>query len=188
MGAAVSETAREIFNPRTGQRMRFLLTAADTDGELLQFETTNPPGGSPEPLHVHPFQETRAKVVSGRPRFVVAGAESILGPGDEITIPAGVAHRFANDRDVDAVAIQEARPALRLAEFFETYFTLAQRGELDAHGKPSLLRFSELGPAFADEIRLTSPPWHVQRGLFLLLGPIARLKRPSAQTGVPGAS
>lgn len=176
------EHAREIVNPRTGQRMRFLLTAADTDGALLRLETRNPPGGTAEPLHVHPRQETRAEIVSGSLRFVVGGKERLLGAGDDIVIPAGAPHRFWNDGDVDAVAIQEARPALRLAEFFTTYFRLAADGELDEHGRPSLLRSAVLGPEFADEIRLVSPPWPLQRLAYAALGPIARLRghRPLA--------
>jgi quercetin dioxygenase-like cupin family protein len=166
----------EIFNPRTGQHMRFLVTAAESDGELLRIETRNPPTGVAEPLHVHPRQETRAALVSGTLRFVVDGRERRLGPGDTITIPAGVPHRFVNDGDEDAVAIQEARPALCTAEFFDTYFALAARGELDDHGRPSLLGSSLLGPAFADEIRLVSPPWPVQRAAYAVLAPIARLR------------
>jgi quercetin dioxygenase-like cupin family protein len=164
---------RVIFNPRTGQQMRFLVTAADSHGELLRIETVNPPSGTPEPMHVHPRQETSAEMVSGSLRFVVAGEERRIGPGERIVIPAGVPHRFENDGGEDAVAIQEARPALRLAEFFETYFGLAERGELDDEGKPSLRRFGSLGAEFADEIRLTSPPWFVQRALFALLRPFA---------------
>ncbi len=165
---------REIVNPRTGQTMRFLLTAADTDGELLRIETVNPPSGIPEPTHVHPHQETSAEVLSGSLRFVVDGSEQRVRAGEKITIPAGAPHHFASDGDVDAVAIQEARPALRLAEFFETYFELARRGELDDRGRPSILRFAALGPQFASEMRLVQPPWPVQRALFALLGPLAR--------------
>jgi hypothetical protein len=132
--------------------MRFLVTAADTDGELLRIETTNPPTGVAEPLHVHPKQETRAELVSGTP------------------------HQFCNEGDEDAVAIQEARPALRTQQFFEMYFGLADRGELDQHGRPSLLRSATLGPAFADEIRVVSPPWPIQRVAYALLAPIARLR------------
>ena len=172
----MTQAVREIRNPRTGQRMRFLLTAADTEGELLRIETVNPPTGRAEPMHVHPHQETRAEIVTGTLTFVVAGKERRLGPGEEITIPAGTPHCFVNDGETDAVAIQEARPALRTAEFFETYFALAERGELDEDGKPSVLRFAALGPEFADEIRLTSPPWAVQRAVFALLGPVARLR------------
>ena len=60
-------------------------------------------------------------------------------------------HRFANDGDEDAVAIPEFRPALRTAEFFQRYFDLAQRGELDHQGKPTLLRCALLGSGFAAE-------------------------------------
>lgn len=38
---------REIHNPRTGQRMRFLRTAADTNGARLRIETVNPPTAMP---------------------------------------------------------------------------------------------------------------------------------------------
>ena len=55
------------------------------------------------------------------------------------------------------MAVQEARPALRTAEFFATYFDLAARGELDERGMPSLLRLTVLVPAFADEMRVAEP-------------------------------
>jgi len=172
----LSQTAREIHNPRTGQRMRFLRTAADTDGALLRIETVNPPTAVAEPMHIHPRQESRAEVVAGTLRFVVDGNERRLAPGEAITIPAGTPHYFLNDGHEDAVAIQEFRPALRTAEFFEALFELARRGELDERGKPSLLRLAILGPAFADEIRVPSPPWPVQRATFALLAPIARVR------------
>jgi hypothetical protein len=135
--------------------MRFL----HSDAALLRIEAVNPPSGVAEPTHVHPHQESSAEVASGTLLFVVDGEERRVGPGETVTIPAGTPHNFVNDGDEDAVAIQEFRPALRTREFFE---------------KPSLLRFAALGPGFADEIRLVSPPWPVQRALFALLGPIAR--------------
>lgn len=165
---------RTIENPRTGQRMRFLLTAADTDGALLRIETVNPPTGAPEPMHVHPFQETRAEVRSGALRFVVDGVTRVLGPGEAITIPPGVPHCFVNDGPGDAVAIQEARPALRLQAFFEHWFELGGRGEIDEEGRPPILRAAVSAPAFADEIRLVRPPWSVQRIVFAVLAPVAR--------------
>lgn len=55
-------------------------------------------------------------------------------------------------------------------------FGLAQRGELDEKGMPSLLRLAVLGPRFADEVRAVSPPWAVQRAVFALLAPLARLR------------
>lgn len=52
-------TGDEIFNPRTGQRMAFPRTAADSGGEDLIIECWSPPEPSAaarEPLHVHPEQ------------------------------------------------------------------------------------------------------------------------------------
>lgn len=172
----MSQAHREIRNPRTGQRMRFLLTAAETNGELVRIETVNPPTGVFEPVHVHPHQESRTQVVSGTLRFVVDGAERRLGPGEAITIPADRPHHFVNDGTDDAVAIQEFLPALRTAEFFKTYFGMAERGELDENGRPSLLRSALLGPAFSEEIRLVSPPWPLQRIAYALLAPVARMR------------
>lgn len=102
------------------------------------------------------------------------GVERRLGPGEVITIRAGTPHHFVNDGEEDGVAIQEFRPALRNAELFETLFDLAASGEIDERGMPSLLRLAVVAPAFADEIRVVSPPWPVQRAAFALLAPIAR--------------
>jgi quercetin dioxygenase-like cupin family protein len=172
----MGQTEEEIHNPRTGQRMRFLQTSADTDGALLRIESVNPPTGVAEPEHVHPCQESRAEVITGTLCFSVGGEERRLGPGEAITIPAGTPHYFANDGEEDAVSIQEFRPALRTADFFKTLFELAERGKLDERGMPSLLTLALLGPVFADEVRATSPPWPVQRVAFALLAPIARLR------------
>ena len=58
----MQQATEPIHNPRTGQRMRFLQTAADTDGGLLRIESINPPTGVAEPEHIHPKQDSRAEV------------------------------------------------------------------------------------------------------------------------------
>ena len=165
---------QEIENPRTGQRMIFLVTGAETGGELLRVECFNPPTGTDEPTHVHPRQESRAEVLSGVLRFRVGGETCDVGRGEVQTIAAGVPHGFGNHGTEPAHWIQEFRPALRSAEFFESLFALGARGQLDDHGMPSLLQLSVSVPAYADEIRVTRPPWAVQRALFALLAPVAR--------------
>jgi hypothetical protein len=106
--------------------------------------------------------------------------EHRLGPGDSITIPAGTPHHFVNDGTEDAVSMNEFRPALRTADFFKTLFELAEQGKLDERGMPSMLTLALLGPRFADEIRVVSPPWPVQRVAFALMAPIARLRAHAA--------
>ena len=151
----MAHRGQEIVNPRTGQRMRFLRTGAETGGDLLSIESVNPPTGVAEPDHVHPRQESRAAVRSGALRFVVAGAGAARrARARRSRSRPGSPHHFVNDGHEDAVALQEFRPALRTAEMFEVLFGLAERGELDEHGMPSLLRLAVLAPAFADEIRV----------------------------------
>lgn len=144
--------------------------------EVLRIDSVNPPGDRTEPVHSHPNQESGAELVSGSLVFEVDGKERRVGPGESITIPAGTPHRFWNDGDEDARSVQFFRPALDIASFFETFFALAERGDLDEAGMPSLLQIAVMAPEFADEIRPASPPWPVVRLLGLVLGPIARAR------------
>ena len=165
----------QIQNARTGQRKKFLVTAEDSGGELLRQEENNPPGPF-EPVHVHPEQVSTAEVLSGSLLFIVKGREVRVNAGERHEIPANTPHTFRNDGKDVVEWIGEFRPALRSAEFFETYFVLSQRGELDEGGMPSLLQIALSVPFFAREIRLTSPPWAIQRLAFALLAPLARLR------------
>ncbi len=167
----MAKTGDEITNPRTGQRMVFL----ETSKALVRIDTYNPPTNVPEPEHVHPFQESGAEVISGSLRFHMNGVERSVKVGESITIPANTPHHFWNDGEEEAHAIQWFRPALKIDRFFESFFGLAQDGKLNEKGLPSLLQMAVGVPYFGDEIRLTSLPWPVQRTLFAVLAPIARM-------------
>ena len=181
----MAKAGDEIFNPRTGQRMIFLKTGTETGGELVQIEAYNPPTGVAEPEHVHPFQESGAEVISGSLRFRAGGQERSVKAGESITIPANTPHNFWNDGEEEAHAVQWFRPALKIDEFFEMLFGLAQDGKLNDKGLPSLLQLAVGVPYFGDEIRLTSPPWAVQRALFAILAPLGRLLGYRAQYPYP---
>lgn len=62
------------------------------------------------------------------------------------------------------------------ADFFETLFELARRRDLNAQGLPSMLQLSLSVPPVGREIRMTSPPWPVQRLALAPLAPLARLR------------
>jgi quercetin dioxygenase-like cupin family protein len=168
------QVGQRIENPRTGQRMLFLATAAETDGQLARIESWNPPTHEDEPTHLHPGQESRTEVLAGALRFVIDGQEREVGPGEVLVIPAGTPHMFGNHSGEETHSIHEFRPALRILEFFEYFFDLAARGQLNQRGMPSLLQLAVSAPTFADEIRVTSPPWPAQRMMFTLLAPLAR--------------
>ena len=165
----MAHQGQKISNPRTGQTMEFLKITP----EELRFASIIPPA-PPEPLHFHPKQVSGGSVTSGALVFEVDGEERRVGPGESIEIPAGVPHRFRNEGDEDVVSEQYFRPALDIASFFETFFALAQRDELDEKGMPGTLQMVAIVPEFGDEIRPVSPPWPVLKALSAVLGPIAR--------------
>src|SRR5215203_1694100 len=172
----MAKAGDEIFNPRTGQRVIFLQTGAETNGELLCSESYYPFAGAVEPEHVHPLQESGAEVISGSLCFRVDGEERQLRVGESITIPANTPHFFWNDaQEEEAHFIGWFRPALEIDRFFESFFGLAQDGKLNEKGLPSMLQLAVMVPHFGDEIRLTSPPWFVQRATFGALAPLGRL-------------
>lgn len=152
------------------------MTFVELRPELLRIDTVNPPSAEREPVHVHPRQESGAEVVSGSLVFEVAGEHRQLGAGDTIRVPANTPHRFWNDGSEDARSIQFFRPALEIAAFFQTLFTLAQQDKLDERGMPRPLQLAVMVPEFAEEIRPVSPPWPLLRVLTAVLDPIARLR------------
>jgi len=155
----MAKAGDEIFNPRTGQRVIFLQTGAETNGELLCSESYYPFAGAVEPEHVHPLQESGAEVISGSLCFRVDGEERQLRAGESITIPDNTPHFFWNDaQEEEAHFIGWFRPALEIDRFFESFFGLAQDGKLNEKGLPSMLQLAVMVPHFGDEIRLTSPP------------------------------
>jgi quercetin dioxygenase-like cupin family protein len=167
---------QEIFNPRTGQRMLFHQTASSTDGTLLRIESIHPPTNRPEPEHNHPEQESSAEMLEGTLHFRVNGDVRSIGPGERLVIPAGAPHTFWNESGETARSIQEFRPALNIEKFFETYFAIAARDELDKEGSLSILRIAIMLPQFAQSIRPTSPPWPILRAICWVLKPLARAR------------
>jgi hypothetical protein len=55
-------TGQVIENPVIGERISFRQTAADTNGELLEFDVALTPDGHVPGMHVHPAQEERFEV------------------------------------------------------------------------------------------------------------------------------
>jgi quercetin dioxygenase-like cupin family protein len=152
------------------------MTFVELQPNSLRIDSVNPPTDEREPLHVHPNQESGAELISGSLVFEVDGVERKLAPGESISIPPDTPHRFWNDGHENAHFIGFFRPALAIAEFFETLFALANAGKLDAKGMPRPLQLAVMVPRFGDEIRTVRPPWPILRALATVLTPLARAR------------
>ncbi len=165
-----------IEDPITNQRLTFLKTARDTDGELLMFEDHIGPygfvnGGIP---HVHPIQTERIEVTSGTLRFKVRGRQQDLQAGESVSIPPGVSHAWWNERGEDAQILVELRPALDTESAFETGFGLCRDGKTNDKGFPSFWQMVVLMDAFLDEVCMPWIPLRVQKAVASVLAPLGR--------------
>jgi quercetin dioxygenase-like cupin family protein len=165
----------QIKNIRTGQVMKFLQTAKETNGDLLEIECFSPPTDAREPEHFHPMQENIFKVMSGELSFRIDGKEQMILPGEEVTILPGVPHHFWNSGVATAHYLQEFRPALNIDQLFETFFALARDGRLNKSGAPNIFRTALIMLFHQKELRIINPSWRIQKILFALLAPLGRL-------------
>ncbi len=115
-----------IENPVTGERITFLETSEDSNGELLRFEYVLPPGFF-IPEHIHPAQEERHEVVSGTFWGRVGGQGRIFGEGERVIGPPKVPHAWRNPSYQEELRIvSEHRPASHTEHILETGFAIAR--------------------------------------------------------------
>src|SRR3954452_21420812 len=95
--------AGDVFvNPVTGERAVVVCgTAESTDGSL-SVHLFVACGGAVPAEHHHPELEERFRVLSGHLGVSIEGRRSHMGPGDELTVPAGVVHDWWNAGETEA--------------------------------------------------------------------------------------
>jgi quercetin dioxygenase-like cupin family protein len=167
--------AGEILdNPITGERIIFRETAADTGGELLAIDLILAPDGHVPGAHVHPSQEERFEVVSGKMKFRLGRKKIIANAGDVVTVPPGSVHKFANAGDEPAHVLVEVRPALKMEHLFETTVALAKDGKTNGKGMPKPLDLALFVREYEDEVRAPFPPARIVKAVMAPLAWMAK--------------
>jgi quercetin dioxygenase-like cupin family protein len=133
-----------------GQRITCSEDTPSTGGELFRFEFWMRAGAVPPPLHVHPRQEERIRVVSGSVRSITGGVERVLGPGETVVTQPGETHTVGPAGETAADMIVEIRPALGFEAFVERTFALDRAGRLNAKGQGNPLRVATTRPHDAE--------------------------------------
>jgi quercetin dioxygenase-like cupin family protein len=165
---------KQVFNPQTGQHIRFLKTAKHTSGQLLEMETTYDPFSKEPFTHYHPQQEEDFTVIAGELTVKINGELRILKAGDTLHVPQRTHHAMWNNSSQTTVVNWQVRPALDTEYLLETANGLAADGKINA-AKPNLLQTAILLNKFGQVFRLSKPPAAVQKILFCLLTPFAWL-------------
>jgi mannose-6-phosphate isomerase-like protein (cupin superfamily) len=168
-------TGDTIQNPITGERITFLATSADTDGEACVVEVVVEPHGSVAAAHVHPYQSERFAVASGSLALKAGRRRLTLGAGEVATVEPGTAHKFWNAGEEPVRFVCEIRPALQFESLLETMFALAADGKTNRKGFPNPLRLAVIAKAHFDTVRLPLPPAWMQAAGLALGAPLGRL-------------
>lgn len=168
--------AGDIFeNPVTGEYGYVRVGTEETDGKLLVADLWIRPGGAVLGAHIHPNADERFTVVSGKLSYMLGDQKGVLEAGESVDFPRGTVHDFWNAGDEDARAIVEIRPGARMELMIRTMFGLAREGKTNSKGMPNLFQLAVTSQEFLDVFQPMNPPPAVQRVLFGVVGPIARL-------------
>jgi quercetin dioxygenase-like cupin family protein len=164
---------RVIENPIIKDRITFLKTAEETNGEYLLAQLEVAPGGG-NPIHYHTTFTEEFRVIDGQLNVSLNSEEKILKVGDSAFVPKMAHHRFYNVTDTYATAIIELRPARNFEKSLRIAYGLARDGKTNEKALPKsiwyLALLFQLGQGYIPGL-----PLPIQRGIFGMLAAIAKL-------------
>lgn len=164
-----------ISNPQTGQSIKFLQTAKDTSGQMLEMESTYLSRSQEPPLHYHPVQSEVFTVLEGELTVLMNGEKKLFRAGQQLNIPAGCRHAMWNESDGITTVNWKVIPAMDTEYLLETGMGLARNGKTKKNGMPPFLQVVMMADSFGNVFRLAKPPYAVQKLLFTVLKPVALL-------------
>jgi quercetin dioxygenase-like cupin family protein len=183
----MAQAGQTFNNPVTGERITFIETSADTNGERVVIELGLQPKGAVPGLHVHPEQYEIFHVVSGKMKFRMGLKKIVAGPGETVVVPPGAVHKFANAGDTEAVVCVVVEPALDMEHLFATTVALAEEGEVNRKGMPKPVHLALFVERFKREVQAPFPPPAVVRLLLSPLRAYGRRRGHAARYGVQPA-
>ena len=163
-----------ISNAKTGEKITWVETAADTNGKRLVFDFEVRPGGKLPAVHFHPNQTERFELKKGVFIVNLNGETRTLHAGDSLTIEKGIPHNWYNPSDTEpAEMLVTFEPALNTETFLEQFYGLGNAGKTSPDGTPSFLQIMAMANEY--ELYIAGPPLPVQKAMSAVLGGLARM-------------
>ena len=161
-----------------GCRVKLIKTAAETEGELCEFDVLGRPRGFLVQPHVHVGQTESYEVIAGSFKLVEGGRERVLGPGETASVRAGAVHRQMPGDGADGHVRVQVRPAGSTQAFLERVAEMCAAGEFNRFGFPKPVAAARIITEFGDEGHAANPPLPVQKALAKAILGAANLSRP----------
>ena len=163
---------REILKiNKNGETLIITKSAAETNGELTEFEGMEEPDIGP-PMHVHFKQEEKVKVVKGKMRIKTLEKEFSLTEGQEYIFAAGEAHQFWNEGDQTMHYSGHVKPSNNY-EYFIKHIYLSSNEANDV--KPGPFDAAFLLTKYKSEMDMLVIPKPVKLIVFPILLAIGKL-------------
>ncbi|MGC4036327.1 MAG: cupin domain-containing protein [Chitinophagaceae bacterium] len=156
-------------------QIRFLQTAKDTKGKLLEMGTTYHSTTEKPPVHYHPYQTEHFTIVNGEMTVIIDHKTQVFKKGESFETTPGQSHAMWNESGKDTIVLWKITPAMNSENFFETINGLLADGRPVNKGIKGLLQMSLTANKFSPVFRLAKPPFFVQKVVFSILSPIAWL-------------
>ena len=159
----------------------FIFSGPIDDPMAARFDVRLAPGGSgggDALVHIHPGADEHFMVRSGRIKVMIGGKPFQLGAGEQVVVPRGTPHCFANDHDGVSEMTIVFTPAEQHVRFFANFASLAARRTawFSRRGEPNFLLIALALHAYRGHLYLAGLPVWLQKLLFAALAPLARLR------------
>ncbi len=169
----MSDVGRVIESPILKDRITFLKTTEETQGEYLLFQVELSPGGGVL-MHYHTTFTERFEVSEGELTVDLGGKRLRLEAGQSAVASPYAVHRFSNESAGRVTFLAEVRPARQFEKNLRITYGLARDGKTNEKGIPKNLLHLAVSFQLADTYLPGFPAW-MQRIPFAPLAIIARL-------------
>jgi quercetin dioxygenase-like cupin family protein len=164
---------RTIIHPIIKEKITFVRTADETDGNVTDLVVELGPGGG-NPAHFHTRFEESFTAMEGTLHLRSGITRRMLQPGETATIPRGTVHSLSNPSDKTIkfrVQVRPGQPGLEL--FAQIAYGLARDGQATKAGLPKrpshLALLMEMG-----DVHVPGPAFKVIAPVLAWLGRRAR--------------
>jgi quercetin dioxygenase-like cupin family protein len=155
----------------------FHQTIVKREDGLVWLELVLEPHAPGPPEHIHTSFPENFIVAEGTLSLLAGGEKKLLRPGESLLIAPGTPHKPFNETDSRVVVAGPLTPEYGIPERFTVFLTQAYGffDESESNSRPpkALLQMSRFSPKY--DSWLASPPVPLQKFMFFVIGPTARL-------------
>ncbi|MBU9720024.1 MULTISPECIES: cupin domain-containing protein [Bacillaceae] len=130
---------RFIINGITGEKITFLESFHETNGEYLKIKVDLPPKAEGPPLHFHTAFEEFFEVLEGELTITIEEEEKGYNKGDSLHVPTKVNHRFRNLSDKPVSFYVTLTPGQYFEESMRIAYGLIDDNKINKDGTPKSL-------------------------------------------------